>query len=249
MRLYACRILPFLLCFGCTALAPQSATSPVSSDPQPAVATQPRVSNKPASVVARSPGPDAKKLLTEAAKCLDEGDEAAALPLLQEYVAAHPDHASIRAHLAELLLRLHKPDEAKRQLERYVADAQQQGEPVDQQLIHAETRLVEIACGEEDAYAERLHRGIGLYVLAERAAKADEVDDAFVEKTLFQAVEELKAAVKERSEEPRPHWYLYQAWSELGQRLPAETHLRRARKLAFQDGLTPAEAQALKLAQ
>jgi F0F1-type ATP synthase epsilon subunit len=246
MRFYLCRILPFLVCFGCTALSPQPATPTNEPDPPADAARQPHTANKPA---AATPKSDALNSLKEAARHLDAGDERAALPLLAGYVEAHPDHATIRAHLAELLLRLHQPDEARRHLERYVADAQEQGEPVDQHLIHAETRLVEIARGQDDIYGERLHRGMGLYLLAERAAKAEDIDESFVEKTLFQAIEELNAAARERAEEPRPHWYLYLAWSQLGQRLPADTHLRRARKLAIHDGLTPAETQALTLEQ
>jgi Tetratricopeptide repeat len=246
MRLYLYRILPFLLCFGCTALSSPSTATLGETDLPVSAPPQSQVSNKPAVAVREK---DALNSLKEVARLLDAGDEAGALPLLAGYVNAHPDHATVRAHLAELLLRLHKPDEAKRHLERYVVDAQEQGEPVDQHLIHAETRLVQIARGQEDVYAERLHRGIGLYLLVEQSAKAEDADDAFVEKTLFQAIAELKAAVKERPDEARPHWYLYQAWSQLGQRLPADTHLRRTRKLSPNDGLTPAEAQALLLAQ
>src|SRR5262245_64912620 len=62
-------------------------------------------------------------------RSLDDGDDAGALPPLARYVAAHPEHVTIRAHLAELLLKLKKPGEAREQLERYVADAQVQGEP------------------------------------------------------------------------------------------------------------------------
>jgi hypothetical protein len=143
---------------------------------------------------------------------------------------------------------LHKPDDAKYHLCRYVADAQEQGEPVDQHLVHAETRLVEIAIGQADTYSERLHRGIGLYLLAERVARTEDADEDFVEKTMFQAIAELKDAVRESPGEARPHWYLFLAWSQLGQRLPADTHLRRARALAAGGGLTPAEVHALALA-
>lgn len=245
MKFYTCRILPFFL-LGCTALAPQA--------PPPAQEKAPsqRTSEKPAIREAERSKPseiDSRQLLKAAAKCLDEGDEAAALPLLAGYVEANPDHAIVRAHLAELLLRLHQPHQAKEQLERYVADAQEQGEPVDQHLVHAETKLVDIAIEQGDAYSERLHRGIGLFVLAERAAKGDNVDEAFVEKTLFQAIAQLDQAAKESPDEARPHWYLYEAWSRLGQRLPADTHLRRARNLSVASGLTPAEAHALALAE
>lgn len=245
MKFYTCRILPLFL-IGCTALSPQ--TPSPSSEP----AAAKRTSAKPAPTNVESSATsdiDSSNLLKQAAKCLDAGDEAAALPLLSGYVEAHPDHATIRAHLAELMLRLHKPDDAKYHLERYVVDAQEQGEPVDQHLVHAETRLVEIAIQQGDSYSERLHRGIGLYFLAQRAAKGEDADDDFIEKTLFQAIGELDQAAKECPNEARPHWYLFEAWSRLGQRLPAETHLRRARNRTAAGGLTPVEAHELALAQ
>lgn len=245
MKFYTCRILPLFLA-GCTALSPQTPS------PAPENAPSQRTSEKPAVrevQLAKPSGADSRQWLKEAAKCLDAGDEAAALPLLTAYVAAHPDHATVRAHLAELLARLHKPDEAKYQLERYVADAQELGEPANQHLVHAETKLVDIAIEQGDVYSQRLHRCIGLFMLAERAAKGDDVDDEFVEKTLFLAIAELNEAAKESPDEARPHWYLFEAWSRLGQRLPADTHLRRARKLSFAGDLTPAEAHALAQAE
>ena len=236
MRLCTCRTLPLALILGCNALSPNSPV-PANDEAVPiAQAAEKKI--VPSEV-------DPKQQLKEAANRLDVGDEAGALPSLTAYVAARPEHAAMRAHLAELLFRLHQPVAAKRHLERYVADAQEQGETSDLHLIHAQTRLVEIAAGEGDVFAERLHRGIGLYLLAERECAAREVDDAFVEKTTFLAIAELKAAVAERPDEPRPHWYLFKAWSQLGQRLPAETHLRRARALALLGGLTPAETESL----
>lgn len=244
MKLYTCRILPLFL-LGCTAFSPQ--LPPPASDNIPTQRTsEKRAAPKSAPTASID---ESQSLLKQAAKCLDAGDEPAALPLLTAYIEAHPDHATVRAHLAELLLRLHQPDDAKYHLSRYVADAQEQGEPIDQHLVHAETRLVEIAIGQSDAYSERLHRGIGLYLLAERVAKAEDSDEDFVEKTMFQAIAELKDACRENPTEARPHWYLFLAWSQLGQRLPADTHLLRARALAAGGGLTPSEGHALTVAQ
>src|SRR5438045_7199049 len=116
MRLRSLRLLPAILCLGCAVLNGESAEAPPA-------------------YVAKKASDDDKHLLKEAAKHLDEGDEAAALPCLTRYVAAHPEHVTIRAHLAELLLKLKKSAEAREQLERYGADAQVQGEPAAEHLI------------------------------------------------------------------------------------------------------------------
>ena len=78
-------------------------------------------------------------------------------------------------HYAELLLRLRAAArEARDQFERFVADVQDDAALADEHLVHCHSRLMEIAEGEEDEYAEHLHRGIGLYLLArQRAALAE----------------------------------------------------------------------------
>src|SRR2546423_9127282 len=94
-----------------------------------------------------------------AAQCLEKGDESGALPHLGAYVEANPEQVSIRAHLAELELKLGHAAEAKKQFERYVRDAQVQGGEAGQHLIAAHTRLAELA---GDEYGEHLNRGIRL---------------------------------------------------------------------------------------
>jgi predicted Zn-dependent protease len=223
MRLRSLRLLPAILCLGCVAF------------PEPA-----------GQVGAAKPAADDTQLLKLAAQRLDEGDNAAALPYLTRYVAAHPEHVTIRAHLAELLLKLKKPGEAREQLERYVADAQDQGEPATKHLIHCHTRLVEIAVEQNDAYAEHLNRGIGMFRVAEGILHQEGgEDDPQAQKVLFQAIAELKLAAAERKDEAQPHWYLAECWSHLGQSQPAREHLARARRLAPISHLTPAEARAL----
>jgi predicted Zn-dependent protease len=189
-------------------------------------------------------------LLREAAKHLDDGDEAAAVPCLAGYVEANPAHAVIRTHLAELLIKQKRDGEARVQLERYVADAQEQGEPATRHLVHAHTRLVEIAERDGDAYAEHLNRGVGLFRLVEQMlADPETARDESAQAMLFKAIEELKLAAKEKADEARPHWYLSEAWSHLGQSQPASASLRRAKKLAILGGLTPAESQALAMSR
>jgi predicted Zn-dependent protease len=232
MRLRSLRLLPVVLCFGCAVLNGETADAP------------------PGYVAEKKSADDDTQLLKEAARHLDEGDEAAALPCLTRYVAAHPDHVVIRAHLAELLLKLKKPAEARDQLERYVADAQAQGDAAAKHLVHCHIRLVEIAVEQGDEYAERLNRGIGLFRVAEGLLHRDGgADDPQVQKVLFQAIAELKLAVKERPDEARPHWYLHECWSHLGQSQPAREHLARARRLAPVGGLTAAEDLQMRNAE
>jgi predicted Zn-dependent protease len=238
MRLRRLRLLPFVCCLGCTALAPHASEEP--SEPPATL----QVAEKPA------PPDDGKHLLREAARQLDAGNNAAALPFLSEYVTAHPEHVTIRAHLAELLLKLDRTGEAREQLERYVADAQEQGDPAVRHLVHCHTRLMELAKRRGDGYEEQLHRGIGLYRLAEQLqAQPDGADDPNVEKTLFKAIDALKQAAKARPDEPRPQWYLHECWSSLGQSQPARQSLRRARRLAMLGGLTPNEEELMRNAE
>jgi len=228
MRLRSLRLLPAILCLGCAVLNGERPDAPRGY------------------VAEKKSADDDTPLLTEAAKHLDAGDEAAALPCLTRYVAAHPEQVTIRAHLAELLLRLKKPAEAREQLERYVADAQAQGDSAAKHLVHCHTRLVEIAVEQGDEYSEHLNRGIGLFRVAEGLLHRDGgEDDPKAQSVLFQAIAELKLAAKYRPEEARPHWYLYECWSHLGQSQPAREHLARARRLAPSGHLTPAEEVAL----
>src|SRR5262245_55788609 len=100
---------PITLCLGCTVLHP-----PDGDGAKPSTA------------------PDSLQL---AAECLERRDDAGALPHLTRYVEAHPDHAVIRVHLAEVLLRTGQRAEARRQFEQYVADAQDLGADAGKHLI------------------------------------------------------------------------------------------------------------------
>jgi tetratricopeptide (TPR) repeat protein len=180
-----------------------------------------------------------------AAKCLDADDPAGALPHLSGYVTNHPDHAVIRAHLAEVLFRLDRRAEARREFEHYIADAQQQGAPADRHLIHAHTRLVDLAAAEKDDYRQHLHRGIGLYELARRTDK--DAGDPTTQRLLCRAIKELELARKTRPDEARPHWYLHRAWTDLGQSHPATKHLNLARAHAPTSDLTPNESATMVL--
>jgi tetratricopeptide (TPR) repeat protein len=189
--------------------------------------------------------------LSLAAAHIQQGDEAAAAKHLAEYLAAFPDHHVVRAHYAELLLRLHRTREAQAQFERFIADVQDDSELAKKHLVHCNSRLMEIAEDEGDEYGEHLHRGIGLYLLGcERAGLPDPEDgDLSVESVLCKAAGELTMAHMLRRDEARPCWYLYEVWSRLGQRQPALRHLREADSTAAFSYLTPAERRSLELAR
>src|SRR5438876_10858953 len=95
--------------------------------------------------------------LSLAAAYLDLGDEATACPHLARYVAAQPDHLSIRLHYAELLVRLHQADKARGEFEQFIAGAQEEGGPLAHNLIHCHSQLMAIAQSEDDEAGEKLH--------------------------------------------------------------------------------------------
>jgi hypothetical protein len=186
--------------------------------------------------------------LSLAAAHLETGDGPSACPHLRSYLDARPDQVLVRGHYAELLFRLHRVGKARDEFNRYIADAQDAGGQAEQNLLHSHSRLMEIAEQEEDEYAEHLHRGVGLLLLARaRAALSDEERDPERESLLCKAAGELTLAREERPEAARPCWYLYQVWSALAQRHPANRWLRAAQAAAAFSDLTPAEARSLQM--
>jgi tetratricopeptide (TPR) repeat protein len=187
--------------------------------------------------------------LSLAAAFLDKGDDERALPHLAQYVAAKPNHFVVRAHYAELLLRLGEYREAIVQYERFDADVQEHEDVAKQELITCHSRLMEIAVGHDDIYAAHLHRGIGLYLLACQGEQALPDDESLsTESLLCKAAGELTLARRQRPEEARPCWYLFAVWSRLSQRQPAARWLRAAEEAAPFSYLTPVERRNLQLA-
>jgi thioredoxin-like negative regulator of GroEL len=225
------------LSVGCQALAPSHLLAPS----EPAA----EESNAPV-----TPPVDTNDSLQQAASCVERGDEAGAVPHMLHHVQAHPDQIMIRAYLAELLLRLKRLPEAQWHFERFIADAQQATGPSNQHLIHCHTRLMEIAQDREDAYAEHLHRGIGLLLLARQKGVLAQADDpALPQKLLCRAAKELNEAQTLRPGEARPCVYLFEVWTALDQPLPASKALRQVRaEAAFSTHLTPAERRVVALA-
>jgi tetratricopeptide (TPR) repeat protein len=191
----------------------------------------------------------ARNHLSLAAAFLARGQDEQAAPHLAHYLEAQPDHLIVRAHYAELLLRMEQREDAREQFERFIAEVQDHETLARQHLVHCHSRLMEIAEGEEDEYAEHLHRGIGLYLLGcQRARLGDPEGPLSAEGLLCKAAGELTAAHLRRPEEARPWWYLYAVWTELAQQQPAARCLRAAEAAAPLSYLTPAEQRDLYLA-
>jgi hypothetical protein len=246
----------FLLGLGChtaVPLGPGDGPAPVAEPPRP-VAPAPRtVEARGAAPATEAPAAAeqarAANHLSLAATCLEKGDEAGALPHLAHYLTAHPDHLVVRAHYAELLLRLHHDAEARCEFERFAADCPGRTAMHLKQLIHCHSRLMEIAEAENQDYEEHLHRGIGLYLLARQHADLEEATgEMSTESLLCKSAAELTMARTQHPDRAQPSWYLYEVWSRLDQRPTALRCLREADAAAPFSYLTPAEQSALQLA-
>jgi tetratricopeptide (TPR) repeat protein len=186
--------------------------------------------------------------LSLAAACLEVGQEEAACVHLGKYVAAHPEHLTGLGHYAELLFKLKRLDEARTQFERF-AEAVQEKNEQPARLVHAFSRLMEIALALGDEYEEHLNRGIGLCLLARRSAELDDPGGELpASGLLWKAAFELQQAQELRPREARPCWYLYSVWWAMGKQQPARLWLRCALDNAAFAPLTPAEGRSLHLA-
>jgi hypothetical protein len=191
----------------------------------------------------------ARNHLSLAATYLDQGDQERACPELELYLQACPGHLIVRAHYAELLLRLRRDREADAEFRRFAAEAQEKGNELAKQLIHCHSRLMELAEAAEDGYGEHLHRGIGLFLLArDQEARPDPDQRLCPESLLCRAAAELTLARAERPDEAQPCWYLYEVWSCLSQSRAALRCLREADEAAPFSYLTPTEQGRLALA-
>jgi hypothetical protein len=247
-----------LVVVGCQAFTPVKEDTSPASNPEPSV-VRAVASDRPAETRTDGTRPLHVGLATErpgvthltlAASQLEKGDEAGACAHLSLYLVSHPEHTVVRIHFAELLLRQDHPEAAREQFERFEAEAQEQPGISLGQRIRCESRLAKMAEAREDEYEEHLHRGIGLYLLAlDRIGQTDEKRELRVESLLFKAASELTKARSINPEEARPHWYLHEVWSRLGQRHAALRRLKAAEAAADFSYLTPTEHRNLLLAR
>jgi hypothetical protein len=233
----------WVLCLGC-----QSFALPEEAESQPQAESGERPLGYYDPTVAQDPAASRSDLAV-AAEQLQAGNEAAACEHLGKYLARHPEHFEARQHYAELLAALDRPEAAQAEFARCVAQAQEHGPTTLARRVQCHARLVELAEADDDQYGRRLHRGIGLYLLAvQRAKLGDPGGDFPVEALLCRAAGDLTVAHGRQPVEARPCWYLYKVWSAAGKQAVAMRWLQRARAAAPFTTLTPAERRGLELA-
>jgi thioredoxin-like negative regulator of GroEL len=183
--------------------------------------------------------------LSRAADCLDRGDYVGAVPHLAAHVRAYPEQVMVRAYLAELLFKLRRFNEAAKEFERFIADAQPMTGPPKRHLVHCHTRLMTIAEAKGDVFTENLNRGIGLILLVQQwDADPQQRDEAMAAETAKKAADALRSALITRPTDARANLYLADVYLRLGQTGSAMTALRAA-KAGIPLGLTPDEAERL----
>ena len=190
-----------------------------------------------------------KNHLSLAVLYLQDKDDEKAGPHLGAFLLTEPKNLAVRLYYADLLVRLHKSREARKQFERFESDSQEEGKVAVPHRIHAHSQLMEIAEAEDNEYAEHLHRGIGLYLLAQERTETPDPDDELpLEGLLCKAAGELTQACEARPQEAQPAWYLSLVWSRLDQRKPALRWLREADACAAFSTMTASERRNLQVA-
>src|SRR5207249_1734585 len=111
---------------------------------------------------------------------------------------------------------LGKKEEARAQYAQTIAGIQEEARCDYALLIHCHGRLIELAEDADDDYQVHLHRGIGLYWLAQgcRVLGAEHAPMS-PEGLLCKAAGELSLAQGLRPDEARPAWYLHAIWRNL----------------------------------
>jgi tetratricopeptide (TPR) repeat protein len=182
--------------------------------------------------------------LSLAAAYLESGEDKQAADSMERYLDREPGHLSVRQHYGDLLIKLGRLPEARMQLDRFVAEAQKQAQH-EGILLHAHGRLLEIAETADDSYEEHLHRGIGLFYLANQPVAPGTPVENQPETLLCKAALQLNQAVRLKPQMPRPRLYLTRIWQKLGQTQPALQALHEAEALQWEGELTTWERSSL----
>jgi thioredoxin-like negative regulator of GroEL len=195
--------------------------------------------------IARAAPPEVADHLARAAACVERGDEPAAVPHLVAHLNARPEAVMIRAYLAELLLRTGKSADARREFEQFARQASGMSGEASRHLVHAHTRLMEIAAEDNDPFGEHLHRGIALVLMVRRWEGEPAADGGqLAEATLAKAGRELRQAERRKPTDPRANVYLAEVYGRLGQATAART---AAGRVTLPDAsLTRSESEALR---
>jgi len=210
--------------------------------------------NKPAEALAATPVSRAVDVeddaLSMAADGMAAGDDAAAAKHLARHVKAFPDQLVFRNQLAELEFKLGKYADAQTHFAKFDEAAAGSARLLGQR-IHCHTRLMEIAQAREDGFAEKLHRAVGLHLIAGEVQSKHDDPAALspdAEKLWCRAAAELKAAGELRPEDARCAWYQHVVWTKLDQPRPAEKALRTAAANAAFSPLPPGEEREMRAA-
>ncbi|HEV8059425.1 MAG TPA: hypothetical protein VGP68_06115 [Gemmataceae bacterium] len=224
---------------------PQAMPRPPAPEAAPPAMARPAASEFVAVPEVESPADH----LAEASRCLERDDLKNAGAHLAIYLSARPEALAVRVQYAEILASLKRLAESRGQFNQFLASAQEQKMDSTATMIHVHRRLMEIAEESHDEYGLHLHRGIGLFLLSQRRAQLGATEQEMpVEGLLCKAAAELTLAHDERPHEAQVSWYLFQVWSQLGQRHPALVRLREAHDAAPFSYLSPAESRKLSMA-
>ncbi|MFO0864384.1 MAG: tetratricopeptide repeat protein [Gemmataceae bacterium] len=192
----------------------------------------------------------AKSHLRLASECLGNGDQDQACKHLARYVVLHPDQRTGRLFYSEILLKLNRLDEASRQYEKTVALLLDEPELDCSSLSHVHGQLMRIAEDRDDLRSAHIHRGIGLYWLAQERSKLQDPEGDFsVEGIVCRAIAELSRAKSMDPHDARTHWYLHCCWQMLGQTPQAKARLFDAERCMHFSPLLPPEQRSLVLAR
>ncbi len=208
--------------------------------------------------------------LSLAAAHLQSENQAKACEHLRRYLELEPGHWQVRLQLSDLLARLGHRALARRELETLLHAAQNSyGSAPDDEtnsgalshLVQGHGRLMEFAEEEANLASYHLHRGLGLYFLAQTIPKQGSLIKVSIQgqkereelpdrqDLLLKAVKDLMEAQRHSPAQARSAWYLSLSWRELGQTGQAEQWLKLLAKSHVPGELHPKEEREFAMAR
>lgn len=218
---------------GCEAMRPAPTSAPVRVVATPApVAPRPLAAPVAPPASAEILRASAKQVVPEdplavVADCLRRGDPCCAAEHLEAYVAANPEQHQFRYQLAELHAKCGHAADARRHYERFVREAD--GAALRPPVVAAHIKLMELAQGAGDRFAETHHRGAGLLLLVKGQDGEKDRDATFCEELTCKALRALIEAKELRPTDPRTRALLAEAYERVGGRRAANAERAAAR--------------------
>lgn len=195
---------------------------------------------RPATPAAQPPdAPEPADALTLAAEALDRGDKGVAAVHLEAYVRLHPEQLMFRAQLADLLVKVDRPDDARVHYERFAVAARNATGVPKSHLVHVHTRLMEIGQRSGDRFAELYHRGVGLLLLVKDEDGKPDREAEFCEEMLCKAMKALVEAKELNPNETGVRVYLAEVYDRMGNRRAASAERTAASGSVVATGLAP----------